>query len=121
MADPNHYLKMNDFQSRQNELAALLLKNRNGGEDWGEMSHLGGYDCADYGKVISARDASALAEALELAAQQGLPAPRTGPVLLREGMTAEEHRWANAPLGPDFVHQFVAFLRKGEFSFYWDD
>jgi hypothetical protein len=42
LADPNHDLKMNDFQSRQNELAALLLKNRNGGEDWGEISHLDG-------------------------------------------------------------------------------
>jgi hypothetical protein len=81
----------------------------------------GDYESYDYGKMISAQDASALADALELAAQQGLSAPQTGPILLREGMTAQEHRWANNPLGSDFVKEFIAFLRKGEFSFYWDD
>jgi hypothetical protein len=81
----------------------------------------GDYESDDYGKMISARDASALADALELAAQLGLPAPRTGAVLLQEGETAEEHRWANTPFSPAFAEKFVSFLRKGEFSFYWDD
>jgi hypothetical protein len=37
---------VNDFQSRQNEIAVLLLKNRNDGEDWGEISHLNGKRCS---------------------------------------------------------------------------
>jgi endonuclease III len=37
---------MNDYQSRQNELTALLLQNRNGGEDWGDLSHLNGTPCS---------------------------------------------------------------------------
>jgi endonuclease III len=37
---------MNDLKNRQNELAVLLLKHRDDGEDWGEMSHLNGERCS---------------------------------------------------------------------------
>jgi hypothetical protein len=46
MANPNHNDNMNDFQTRQNEVAALPLDNRDRGEDWGEISHLNGKPCS---------------------------------------------------------------------------
>jgi hypothetical protein len=79
------------------------------------------YECEDWGKTVSADDAAALADALKQASQHPLPALPKGPVLLREGMTANECRRASAELDADFLEEFVAFLRKGEFSFYWDD
>jgi hypothetical protein len=57
---------------------------------------------------------------LERAAKQPIAA-RKGPILLREGMTAGKCRMANAKLGVNFLRQFIGFLRRGEFSFFWDD
>ena len=46
------------------------------------------YDCEDCGKIISATDAAALTDALDQASKRPLPVFLKGPVLLREGMTA---------------------------------
>jgi len=79
------------------------------------------YNCEESGKIVSAADAAALADALEQASKHPLSAFPKGPVLLREGMTANECRLANAKLDADFLPEFIGFLRKGEFSFFWDD
>jgi hypothetical protein len=81
----------------------------------------GNYECDDCGKIISTPDAAALADALERASKHPLPAFPRGPVLLREGMTAQEYRLSNAVLDAAFLPELVAFFRKGEFSFFWDD
>jgi hypothetical protein len=81
----------------------------------------GNYECEDCGKIISAADAAALADALEQPSKRPLPAFPKGPVLLCEGMTADKCRMANAALDAAFLPEFIAFLRKGEFSFFWDD
>jgi hypothetical protein len=81
----------------------------------------GNYECDDGGKIISAADAAALADALERACKHPLPAFPRGPVLLREGMNANACRLANAELDADFLAEFIAFLRNCEFSFLWDD
>jgi hypothetical protein len=36
-------------------------------------------------------------------------------------MPEEEYRTANAPLSDELLKTFVRFLRKGAFSFFWDD
>ena len=79
------------------------------------------YQCEECGKIISAADAAALADALEQASKGQLPAFPKGPVVLREGMMANECRLANAKLDANFLVEFIGFLRKGEFSFFWDD
>jgi hypothetical protein len=43
------------------------------------------------------------------------------PVLLRDGMTANALAAANRGVSPEFLRDFIAFLRKGCFSFAWDD
>jgi hypothetical protein len=88
-------------------------------ERYGRFS--GDYRCDEYGKVISTDDAAALANALERAIVKPLPAARRGPVLIREGMTAEQFQSANTQFGTGFLKEFIAFLRNGEFSFFWDD
>jgi hypothetical protein len=81
----------------------------------------GNYECEDCGTIISAADAADLADALEQPSKRPLPAFPKGPVLLCEGMTADKCRMANAALDAAFLPEFIAFLRKGEFSFFWDD
>jgi hypothetical protein len=88
-------------------------------EEFGTTS--GDYRCEEYGKLICCDDANAIADALERAALGPLPAPRVGPVLIREDMTAEQHPLANVLLSRGFLEEFISFLRKGEFSFFWDD
>jgi hypothetical protein len=79
------------------------------------------YQCEDRGKVVSAADAAAIADSLERASTHPVPVFPQGPMLLREGMTAEDYRRANAELNSDFLADFIEFLRNGEFSFFWDD
>jgi len=86
-----------------------------------EETFSGDYACEDATKIISAPDAAALADALERIAKQPIAATKIGPVLIRESMTAGRYSMANAPLGLDFLSAFIDFLRKGEFSFFWDD
>jgi hypothetical protein len=81
----------------------------------------GNYDCDDATKIVAAPDAAALAGALERAAKQPIAATQNGPVLIREGMAAEQCRMANAKLGVNFLREFIDFLRRGEFGFFWDD
>ncbi|MFL6350507.1 MAG: hypothetical protein ACJ74Z_01460 [Bryobacteraceae bacterium] len=91
---------------------------------WGDSRGFpGNYDCDERGKVVSANDAAALADALEtaLASTKPLPAITNRPVLIREGMTGVQCRQANADLGSDLLAEFIDFLRKGQFSFFWDD
>jgi len=82
---------------------------------------LGDYRCDELRKIISADDAAAFADALERASKHPLPAFPKGPVLLLEGMTANQYRQANAGLFADFLAKFIGLLRNGEFSFFWDD
>jgi hypothetical protein len=88
-------------------------------DDYGNFP--GDYECDEGGKVVCAKDAAALADALERASQQPLPEPKRGPVLIRENMTANQYRQANQPLGVESLSEFINFLRHGEFSFFWDD
>ena len=78
-----------------------------------------------YCKMFTSEDASALADALQRAAE----AFRAGnvellekkrPLLLRDDMTPEELFAANAPPS-EALHDFIRFLRHGEFVFAWDD
>lgn len=81
------------------------------------------YDCEECGKIVSATEADAIAfaNALEQASKRPLPTFPKGPVLLRESMRLNASRLANATLDANFLAEFIAFLRNGEFSFFWDD
>jgi hypothetical protein len=92
---------------------------RSGREQPGGLSP--DYECDDWGKSVSTADAAALADALERASRQPLPKFERGPTLLREGMTADEVRMANANLDAGFLKELMQFLRRGEFTFLWDD
>ncbi|MHB8728135.1 MAG: hypothetical protein ACYC9K_03760 [Sulfuricaulis sp.] len=76
-------------------------------------------------KMITAEEANALADAIQRAAEAlrtGNVAllEKKGPVLLRDDMTLEELAAANA-LPSQTLHDFIGFLRHGEFVFAWDD
>jgi hypothetical protein len=76
-----------------------------------------------YAKMMAGPDASNLADALERFLDGGSPVQtkEPAPVLLREAMTAEELEAANRSASAGFLREFIAFLRKGPFSFAWDD
>jgi hypothetical protein len=74
-------------------------------------------------KQVHGEDAAALAEALQRAlddptAETALKGKPISPVI-REGMSAAEYVAANRPLSPEFLRDFVAFLRQGPFVFCW--
>jgi len=77
-------------------------------------------------KLFQKNDASNLADVLEIAIkllQDGKTEEfqKQNPVLLKSGMTEEDFKSQNRNLTPDFLRDFIAFLRKGEFSFLFDD
>lgn len=79
-----------------------------------------------YCKTVLAEDAAAWAEALELVRTKlrkhelkVFAAPK--PILLVEGMTKEEFRRINSGITEKFLTKFLIFLRKGAFSFTYDD
>lgn len=78
-----------------------------------------------YAKQVQADDAAALAVALQRAIDEDALAPPhmqlPASVLLREGMTNDEYKAANKGLTSEFLQDFIAFLRKGQFVFAWDD
>jgi hypothetical protein len=78
------------------------------------------YECDEWGKLVSAEDAAALANALERSPRH-LPQPVKAPILIREGMTQQEFGRAKATLDSDFLIEFIRFLRKGGCSFFWDE
>lgn len=88
----------------------------------------GTYEPGDWGssKRMLAEDAVALADALERALSKvdrgelSLAGP-SQPRLLRAGMTEQEFIAANRGLSPEFLRDFIAFLRRGTFWFNWDD
>jgi hypothetical protein len=92
---------------------------KNDWEQYGRFS--ADYECDEWGKSVSAADATALAEALERASRQPLPKFERGPTLLREDVTADEARMANANLDAGSLGELIRFLRRGEFTFLWDD
>jgi hypothetical protein len=79
------------------------------------------YHPEEYGKIVSSRDGASMADALERAAAIRLPKPFGKSTLIVEGMTSDQHRMANADLSAAIVRDFIGFLRKGKFSFFWDD
>ena len=82
------------------------------------------YDPGDwfYQKEFHADDAQALADALEKALQQAqLPPSPARPLLLGSDMSSEELVTANKKLSPEFLEDFIKFLRKGKFIFVMDD
>jgi hypothetical protein len=92
-----------------------------GRDHWGD-AFIGDYRPGNAGKIVSAEDGRSLAEALGRAVGNSVRFPAIdGLVLIVECMTPEEYRMANAPLSVDLLEDFVHFLRKGEFSFFWDD
>lgn len=76
-----------------------------------------------YQKMVGAEDAVGLADALERSLTEGEPAESTpaGPILIVEGMTAEQLEAANQPMSAEFLRKFIAFLRRGPFVSAWDD
>jgi hypothetical protein len=65
-----------------------------------------------------------LADALQRVLSSGIGKEYTEkpmPVLLRDGMTPNELVAANRGVSPEFLRDFIAFLRKGCFAFAWDD
>jgi hypothetical protein len=81
----------------------------------------GDYHPEDFAKTVSERDGSAMAGALERASKQPLPEPAQKPLSIREGMTGEQYRMANADISGEMLNEFAGFLRKGAFAFFWDD
>lgn len=84
---------------------------------WGEQfPH--DYRLGDVGKIITAEDGKSLAEALERAMEKRIQLRAIdGPVLIVEGMDAQEYRMANAPLSVDLLNAFIRFALKGDFTF----
>ena len=78
-----------------------------------------------YAKQFQADDVAALAAALQRAIDEDWLTPLRmqlpASVLLRGGMTNDEYKAANRGLTPEFLQDFIAFLRKGQFVFAWDD
>jgi hypothetical protein len=76
-------------------------------------------------KEITTDDAAAWADALERALLSGrfLAGARqeARPVLLIEGHDEEQFRQANQGMDARFLIDFISFLRKGGFCFFWDD
>jgi hypothetical protein len=81
----------------------------------------GGYQPEEFGKTVSARDSAEIADALERALDHPLPVPAQKSVSIREGMTAEQYRMANADISADLLTEFIRFLRTGPWVFCWDD
>jgi len=80
-----------------------------------------------YGKkLFQADDAKALAAVLEIGQQfmyEGKleAAEKINPVLIREGVSMKELIQLNAQLTPMFLKNFIAFLKRGQFYFAYDD
>lgn len=78
-----------------------------------------------YHKLFEANDAASLADALQRVLDSdvslGLMTREPKSMLLRDGMTQTEFSAANQSLSPQFLRDFIAFLRKGCFVFGWDD
>jgi hypothetical protein len=90
---------------------------------WGFDSN---YKCEDYGKMVSDADAAGIADALERAlADSGVEwakisgAPR--PALMSDSFDDRQVMRANRGVDPALVKEMIGFLRKGWFSFCWDD
>jgi len=78
----------------------------------------------DY-KVFLAKDAAALANALEKAIgvmKLGkIESGKHRPALIVPGMNEKEYKNINRDISKDFLSDFIKFLRKGKFKFVWDD
>jgi hypothetical protein len=78
----------------------------------------------DY-KVFLAKDAAALADALEKAVTVmklgKIKSGKHGPALIVSGMNEKEYKNINRDISTDFLSDFIVFLRKGKFKFVWDD
>lgn len=77
-------------------------------------------------KLFQKDDASSFADVLEIAIKLLQDAKieefqKQNPILLKSDMTEEDFKSANRNLTPDFLFDFILFLRKGEFSFGYDD
>lgn len=77
-------------------------------------------------KVVKSEDALNLATALgkvceRMEAGDLRSEPRSGPVYIQERMTGRDFLRANTGVNPTFLESFTDFLRKGGFSFGWDD
>jgi len=93
-----------------------------GDEYWKDQGFPSDYHCEDFGKIVTTEDGKSLADALERALATSLKfSAIDGPVLIVEGMNAQEYRLANAPLSADLLKAFIRFLHRGDFKFFWDD
>ena len=81
------------------------------------------YDPEDWGhsKLISAQDASNLADALSKARVSAGDERAASPVLLRDDLTEPEFRAVNRGISKEFLGELADFLRSGEIRFAWDD
>lgn len=74
-----------------------------------------------HSKLISAQDASNLADALSKAKEAVGDGGAARPLLLRDDMTESEVRAVNRRISREFIDDLVDFLRSGEILFAWDD
>lgn len=74
-----------------------------------------------HSRVISARDASHLADALSKAREVVGDGQAASPLLLRDDMTGSAARAVNRGVSKEFLDDLVDFLRSGEIEFAWDD
>src|SRR5262245_43415195 len=96
---------------------------------WKQSANFSGdYDPTDilYSKTVLKEDAARWADALEVALDRVRkreiePDPEPQPVVIVEGMTETEFERANTGITERFLTDFIAFLRKGQFNFCWDD
>lgn len=77
-------------------------------------------------KLFQKNDASNLADVLEIAIKllhdvKIEEFQKQNTILFKSGMTEEDFKNQNRNLTPDFLRDFIIFLRKGEFSFGFDD
>jgi hypothetical protein len=86
------------------------------------------YKCEEDGKCVSDIDASALANALERAHTRMLageiaPGERPSPALFVESfwIDFDDMMQANRALTAEYLGDFVSFVQRGGFRFYWDD
>lgn len=90
-----------------------------------ENTPRGNYKPEEDSKTVTANDVSALADALARAKkameESGSSLPRTGALLLKDGMREDEFARINSDITPAYLEEFIRFLRKGGFGFSWDD
>ena len=86
------------------------------------------YEPRDWGgvpRMVSAEDGLAWADALDRALKElealKIDLPHKGPIIINQNVTEALNESMNQGLTPAFIHDFVEYIRRGNFGFAWDD